>query len=44
MNSEFQVKSDPELWEKLGMDVPRFSGMPTMLTNAYRSIFLSTAP
>lgn len=41
MSSEFQVKSDPELWEKLGMDVPRFSGMPTTLTNAYRSIFLS---
>ena len=41
MSSEFQVKSDPELWEKLGMDVPRFSGMPTMLTNAYRGIFLS---
>jgi len=41
MSGEFQVKSDPELWEKLGMDVPRFSGMPGMLTNAYRSIFLS---
>lgn len=41
MSDEFVVKSDPELWEKLGMDVARFSGMPPMLTNAYRNIFLS---
>lgn len=41
MSTPFQVKSDPALWEKLGMDVARFSGMPTMLTNAYQNIFLS---
>jgi len=41
MSGDFQVKSDPELWEKLGMDVPRFSGMPTMLTNAYKCMFLA---
>ncbi|WP_263630716.1 hypothetical protein [Geomonas agri] len=28
MNDGFQVHSDPELWEELGMDVARFSGMP----------------
>ncbi|MDK9718308.1 MAG: double-cubane-cluster-containing anaerobic reductase [Trichlorobacter sp.] len=39
--SAFEVKSDPQLWEKLGMDVPRFSGMPAMLTQAYTNIFLS---
>lgn len=39
--SSFEVKSDPELWEKLGMDVPRFSGMPAMLTQAYTTIYLS---
>jgi hypothetical protein len=31
MPDDFQVNSDPELREKLGMDVIRFSGMPTML-------------
>ncbi|UPU36172.1 2-hydroxyacyl-CoA dehydratase family protein [Geomonas paludis] len=41
MNDAFQVHSDPELWEELGMDVARFSGMPPMLTNAYKNIFLS---
>jgi benzoyl-CoA reductase/2-hydroxyglutaryl-CoA dehydratase subunit BcrC/BadD/HgdB len=39
--SAFEVKSDPQLWERLGMDVPRFSGMPAMLTQAYTNIFLS---
>ncbi len=39
--SAFEVKSDPQLWEKLGMDVPRFSGMPAMLTQAYTTIFLA---
>lgn len=39
--SAFEVKSDPQLWEKLGMDVPRFSGMPAMLTQAYTNIFLA---
>lgn len=38
---EFVVKSDPELWSRLGMNVERFSGMPPMLTTAYRNIFLS---
>ena len=41
MTADFQVKSDPVLWEKLGMDVPRFSGMPAMLTNAYKNMFLT---
>lgn len=39
--SSFEVKSDPQLWEKLGMDVPRFSGMPAMLTQAYTNIYLA---
>ncbi|MDD2367139.1 MAG: double-cubane-cluster-containing anaerobic reductase [Desulfuromonadaceae bacterium] len=41
MSEPFKIKSDPELWEKLGMDVSRFSGMPPMLTTAYTNIFLS---
>ncbi|MBU5611804.1 double-cubane-cluster-containing anaerobic reductase [Geomonas azotofigens] len=41
MSDEFEVKSDRVLWEQLGMDVERFSGMPAMLTNAYKNIFLS---
>ena len=41
MGDAFQVKSNPELWEKLGMDVARFSIMPPMLTTAYTNIFLS---
>lgn len=39
--SAFEVKSDPQLWEKLGMDVARFTGMPAMLTQAYTNIFLA---
>jgi hypothetical protein len=41
MSETFQVKSDPELWGKLGMDVARFSGMPGMLTTAYTNVLLS---
>ena len=41
MSTAFQVKSDTQLWETLGMDVARFSGMPGMLTQAYTNIFLS---
>lgn len=37
----FEVKSDPELWAKLNMDVDRFKNMPPMLTQAYTNIFLS---
>jgi benzoyl-CoA reductase/2-hydroxyglutaryl-CoA dehydratase subunit BcrC/BadD/HgdB len=37
----FEVKSDPELWEKLDMDLPRFSAMPAMLTQTYSNIYLS---
>ena len=37
----FAVKSDPQLWQKLDMDVARFAGMPAMLTQAYSNIFLS---
>ena len=37
----FEVKSNPELWKKLGMDVERFSAMPPMITAAYNKIFLS---
>ena len=36
----FAIKSDPALWEKLDMDVERFSNMPPMLTGAYQGIFL----
>lgn len=36
----FAIKSDPVLWEKLDMDVERFSNMPPMLTGAYQNVFL----
>lgn len=39
--ANFEVKSDPQLWEKLGMDVARFSSMPAMLTQAYTNIYLA---
>lgn len=39
--STFAVKANPELWEKLDMDVARFANMPPMLTQAYINIFLS---
>ncbi|PLX85364.1 MAG: 3-hydroxyacyl-ACP dehydratase [Desulfuromonas sp.] len=38
---QFEVKSDPDLWAKLDVDVERFKGMPAMLTQAYTGIFLS---
>ena len=38
---QFTVKSDPELWGRLNMDVERFKNMPPMLTQAYTNIFLS---
>jgi benzoyl-CoA reductase/2-hydroxyglutaryl-CoA dehydratase subunit BcrC/BadD/HgdB len=41
VQGNFQVKSNTDLWEKIGMDVARFSGMPAMLTTAYTNIFLS---
>ena len=36
----FAIKSDPALWEKLDMDVERFSNIPPMLTGAYQGVFL----
>lgn len=38
---QFEVKANPALWERLGMNVERFSGMPKMLTEAFRGIYLS---
>ncbi len=41
MSEQFQVKADPVLWEKLNMDVARFSNIPPMLTGVFRDVFLS---
>jgi benzoyl-CoA reductase/2-hydroxyglutaryl-CoA dehydratase subunit BcrC/BadD/HgdB len=41
MEAQFQVKTDPELWTKLDMDVERFSNVPPALTGAFTDIFLS---
>jgi len=41
MSEQFQVKTDPELWSKLDMDVERFSNVPPALTGAFNDIFLS---
>ena len=41
MSEQFQVKSDPELWAKLDMDVERFSNIPPMLTGVFSDVFLS---
>ena len=41
MSDTFQVKVDSELWSKLDMDVDRFMNVPPMLTDAYKTIFLS---
>lgn len=41
MSEQFQVKADPELWEKLDMDVERFANIPPMLTGVFRDVFLS---
>jgi benzoyl-CoA reductase/2-hydroxyglutaryl-CoA dehydratase subunit BcrC/BadD/HgdB len=41
MSEQFQVKTDPELWAKLDMDVERFSNVPPVLTGAFNDIFLS---
>ena len=41
MSANFEVKTDPELWSSLDMDVDRFMNVPPMLTDAYKNIFLS---
>lgn len=41
MSDEFKVKSDLELWGKLGMDVERFDKMHPVLTTTYTNMFLS---
>lgn len=41
MNQPFHIKSDPELWAKLDMDVERFSTIPPMLTQVFTDVFLS---
>ncbi len=41
MSEEFKVKSDLELWKKLGMDVERFDKMHPVLTTTYTNVFLS---
>ncbi|MEZ0343276.1 MAG: double-cubane-cluster-containing anaerobic reductase [Caldimicrobium sp.] len=37
----FEVKADPELWEKIGVDVTRLSKMREVLTDLYKKAFLS---
>ena len=41
MSELFEVKADPQLWEKLDMDVERFSNIPPMLSGVFRDVFLS---
>ena len=41
MSEQFEVKADPQLWEKLDMDVERFSNIPPMLSGVFRDVFLS---
>lgn len=41
MSDVFQIKTDPELWASLDMDVERFMNVPPMLTQAFTNIFLS---
>ena len=41
MSVNFQVKTDPELWAALDMDVNRFMNVPPMLTDAFKNIFLT---
>lgn len=41
MSDNFQVKSDPELWSTIDMDVDRFKNIPPMLTDVFKNIFLS---
>ncbi|MFO7982541.1 MAG: double-cubane-cluster-containing anaerobic reductase [Desulfuromonadales bacterium] len=43
MSGRFQVKSDPDLWHSLDMDVNRFTNVPPLLTEAFTDIFLSQA-
>lgn len=40
MSKPFQIKADPELWEKLDMDVERFANIPPMLTQVFSDVFL----
>ncbi|PLX44825.1 MAG: 3-hydroxyacyl-ACP dehydratase [Deltaproteobacteria bacterium] len=41
MEETFAIKSDPELWAELDMDVERFKNIPPVLTEAFKNIFLS---
>ena len=41
MSTNFQVKTDPELWSSLDLDVGRFMNVPPMLSDAFKTIFLS---
>jgi len=41
MATTFEVKSDPQLWADLKMDVERFQKVPPVLTKLYQDIFLS---
>jgi benzoyl-CoA reductase/2-hydroxyglutaryl-CoA dehydratase subunit BcrC/BadD/HgdB len=41
MSDNFQVKTNPDLWATLDMDIDRFMNVPPMLTDAFKNIFLS---
>jgi hypothetical protein len=38
---EFQVKADPELWQRIGVDVTRLSKMREILSQMYKTLFLN---
>lgn len=40
MSDAFQIKTDPELWASLDMDVDRFMNIPPMLTQSFTHTFL----
>ena len=41
MSANFEVKTGPDLWSALDMDIDRFMNVPSMLTEAYKNIFLN---
>lgn len=41
MSANFEVKTGPDLWSALDMDIDRFMNVPPMLTEAYKNIFLN---
>ncbi len=42
-SANFEIKAYPEMWEELGMDVPRFEKARVMLGEAYSKTYLAQA-